>query len=62
MDELGDSIKPVYEITWPDGTVRRTDNIEDPQRALGHAGVEFLKELVEYHCPEAEIEHVGYES
>lgn len=55
-------LKPVYEFEFSDGTTRRTDNIDDPNRILGEQGVEFLAELVLYHDPEAEVNLVGYET
>lgn len=60
MDSLDDILKPVYEFEFPDGTVRRSDDIEDPEGILQKDGIEFLRELVEYHEPEADVNLLKY--
>lgn len=52
-------LKPVYEFRWTDGSVRRTDQIQDPAGLLWEEGIELLAELGR-DDPECEVRLVGY--
>lgn len=53
-------LKPIYRFDWEGRESRRTNNLDDPQRVFGEAGVELLAEMGRAD-PECEVELVGYE-
>lgn len=60
MEDLGDSVKPVYRFEWADGSSRRTDNLVNGPDASARV-VETLA-MLGREDPECTVEHVGFET
>jgi len=59
-EEQSLTMKPVYEFEWADGSVRRTDTLENDSRDFREEGIEALAERGRAD-PECEVTLVGFQ-